>query len=71
MSRKWWIGNNGFKSVVEMLWVFQGVFLLNIKISIMHIVQYHIHSSQVVGRSVQLLSVKLSNIFYLTSHTKQ
>ena len=48
-----------------MLWVYQCIFVPDVKLAIVHIVHYHIHPAEVVGGWVALLTIKPAYTFYL------
>ncbi|MBA7589831.1 hypothetical protein ES708_31923 [subsurface metagenome] len=54
-----------------MLWVYQCIVVPDIKFSIVHIMHYHIHTAEVVGSGVALLTVKSAYFFYLFCNTQQ
>ncbi len=69
VSRKGWIGDDRLEAFVCMLWVLQCVLLFDVKLSVMHIMHDHIHTGEVVGGTVELLSVEVGDILYLFGYT--
>jgi len=56
------VGHDGFEAVVDVLWLFQRVFLPDVKLVVMHAVQDHVHARQVVGGAAEFLSASCTSL---------
>ena len=62
MRGKWGVGDNRIKAQITVLRVFQRVFLADVEIGVMHVMQGHIHTREVVRGAVQFLAVNLVDV---------
>ena len=62
MRGKWGVGDNRIKAQITVLRVFQRVFLADVEIGVMHVMQDHIHTREVVRGAVQFLAVNLVDV---------
>ncbi|VAS64302.1 Uncharacterised protein [Klebsiella pneumoniae] len=70
-GRERWVGDNRIKFQMRMLRMFQSIFLHDFKVSIVNAMQNHVHTCQVVGGAVHLLTVDFTYGRGFTFYTQQ
>ena len=71
LSRKRGIGDDGLEAFAGVLRLGKGILVADVEVTVVNVVENHIHPRQVVSGRVHLLAVDHTEFLYLFSYTKE